>query len=53
MMVGAMNSASSVRCRLPAVWGEVILASKDNATLRCGDDDEAIAAASFCDAGPV
>ena len=53
IIVGVMNSLSSLRCLLPTVWGELIVASKDVATWRCGETEVAIAAASFCDAGPV
>jgi hypothetical protein len=53
IIVGVMNSVSSLRCLLPTVWGELIVARKDAATWRCGETEEAIAAATFCDQGPV
>ena len=53
VIVGVVNSLSSVRCLLPTVWGELIVARKDAATWRCGETEEAIAAATFCDQGPV
>jgi hypothetical protein len=53
IIVGVMNSVSSLRCLLPTAWGELIVARKDAATWRCGETEEAIAAATFCDKGPV
>ena len=53
IIVGVMNSVSSLRCLLPTVWWEFIVARKFAATWRCGETVEAIAAATFADKGPV
>ena len=34
VIVGVMKSLSSARCLLPTVWGEVIVASSDDASFR-------------------